>query len=114
MARFSRLHPAFGFLHCQAQDYRAIYNRLIEMRDADIKAGNLTGGMPTGFKDWCYQDLKTKAKDPFYAKQIEQHLNQLDLTIDATKRELSNTYLSEKLNELEEKKTNLSELISSE
>ena len=36
MARFSRLHTAFGFLHCQAQDYRAIYNRLIEMRDADI------------------------------------------------------------------------------
>ena len=114
MARFSKLHPCFGFLHCQPDHYRQIYNRLCEMRDNDIKAGNLTGGMPTGFQDWAFEDLKTKADEPFYAKQIQEHLGQLDLTIEATKRQLNTTYLSEKLKELEEKKTNLADLISSE
>ena len=42
MARFSKLHPCFGFLHCQPDHYRQIYNRLCEMRDNDVKAGNLT------------------------------------------------------------------------
>tara|TARA_B100001121_G_C18473529_1_gene519061 strand:- start:64 stop:210 length:147 start_codon:yes stop_codon:yes gene_type:complete len=48
MARFSKLHPAFGYLHCQADHYRTIFNKLCEMRDADVKEGNLSGGMPTG------------------------------------------------------------------
>ena len=114
MARFSKLHPAFGYLHCQADHYRTIFNKLCAMRDADVKAGNLSGGMPTGFRDWAWEDLKSKANEPFYAKQIQEHLNQLELTIEATRRQLNNTYLSEKLTELEEKKTNLTSLISSE
>ncbi len=113
MARFSKLHPCFGFLHCQPDHYRQIYNQLCKMRDDDIKAGNLSGGMPTGFKSWAFEDLKTKATDPFYSKQIQQHLSQLDLTIEATQRQLNTTYLSEKLKELEEKKESLSGLISS-
>ena len=84
------------------------------MRDDDIKNGNLSSGLPTGFQDWAFNDLKTKAADPFYSKQIQEHLNQLELTIEATRRQLNNTYLSEKLTELEEKKTNLTGLISSE
>ena len=84
------------------------------MRDDDIKNGNLSGGMPTGFQDWAFDDLKTKANDPFYAKQIQEHLGQLDITIEATRRQLNTTYLSEKLKELEEKKESLSGLISSE
>ena len=84
------------------------------MRDDDIKNGNLSGGMPTGFQDWAFEDLKTKANDPFYAKQIQEHLGQLDITIEATQRQLNTTYLSEKLKELEEKKKSLSGLISSE
>ncbi len=114
MARFSKLHPCFGFLHCQPDHYRQIYNRLCQMRDDDIKNGNLSGGMPTGFQSWALEDLKTKAADPFYSKQIQEHLSQLELTIEATRRQLNNTYLSEKLTELEEKKTNLTGLISSE
>ena len=84
------------------------------MRDDDIKNGNLSGGMPTGFQDWAFEDLKTKANEPFYAKQIQEHLGQLDITIEATQRQLNTTYLSEKLKELEEKKESLSGLISSE
>jgi len=84
------------------------------MRDDDIKKGNLSGGMPTGFQDWAFEDLKTKANEPFYAKQIQEHLGQLDITIEATQRQLNTTYLSEKLKELEEKKESLSGLISSE
>ena len=63
MARFSKLHPCFGFLHCQPDHYRQIYNQLCKMRDDDIKAGNLSGGMPTGFKSWAFEDLKTKATE---------------------------------------------------
>ena len=114
MARFSKLHPAYGFLHCQPDHYRQIYNRLCQMRDDDIKNGNLSSGMPTGFRDWAWQDLQSKANDPFYAKQIQEHLGQLDITIEATQRQLNTTYLSEKLKELEEKKESLSGLISSE
>ena len=114
MARFSKLHPCFGFLHCQADHYRVIYNRLCQMRDDDIKNGNLSSGLPTGFESWALADLKTKAADPFYAKQIKEHLGQLDITIEATQRQLNTTYLSEKLKELEEKKESLSGLISSE
>ena len=84
------------------------------MRDDDIKNGNLSGGMPTGFQSWALEDLKTKAADPFYAKQIKEHLGQLDITIEATQRQLNTTYLSEKLKELEEKKESLSGLIAPE
>ena len=114
MARFSKLHPCFGFLHCQADHYRVIYNRLCQMRDDDIKNGNLSSGLPTGFQAWAFNDLKTKAADPFYAKQIKEHLGQLDITIEATQRQLNTTYLSEKLKELEEKKESLSGLIAPE
>ena len=114
MARFSKLHPCFGFLHCQADHYRVIYNRLCQMRDDDIKNGNLSSGLPTGFESWALADLKTKAADPFYAKQIKEHLGQLDITIEATQRQLNTTYLSEKLKELEEKKESLSGLIAPE
>ena len=62
MARFSKLHPCYGFLHCQPDHYRQIYNRLCQMRDDDIKAGNLTGGMPTGFQNWAFEDLKTNSE----------------------------------------------------
>ena len=44
------------------------------MRDDDIKNGNLSGGMPTGFQSWALADLKTKAADPFYSKQIQETL----------------------------------------
>ena len=84
------------------------------MRDDDIKNGNLSSGLPTGFQDWALSDLKTKAADPFYAKQIKEHLNQLDITIESTQRQLNTTYLSEKLKELEEKKESLSGLIAPE
>ena len=114
MARFSKLHPCFGFLHCQADHYRVIYNRLCQMRDDDIKNGNLSSGLPTGFESWALADLKTKAADPFYAKQIKEHLGQLDITIEATQRQLNTTYLSEKLKQLEEKKESLSGLIAPE
>ena len=63
---------------------------------------------------WLKEHLKTKANEPFYAKQIQEHLGQLDITIEATQRQLNTTYLSEKLKELEEKKESLSGLISSE
>ena len=46
------------------------------MRDDDIKNGNLSSGLPTGFQAWAFNDLKTKAADTFYAKQIKEHLGQ--------------------------------------
>ena len=37
--RFARQHPFYGWLFLEPQDYRRIYNQLIQMRDADLKKG---------------------------------------------------------------------------
>ena len=37
--RFCKNHPCFGWLPLEAQDYRFVYNKLIEMRDADLAKG---------------------------------------------------------------------------
>ena len=56
--RFARQHPFYGWLFVEPADYRRIYNQLIQMRDADLRKGDNSSGFPSGFAEWCEDDLK--------------------------------------------------------
>ena len=110
--RFARQHPYYGWLFLEPQDYRRIYNQLIEMRDADLRKGDMSSGFPSGFADWCKDDLKELAKRDIYKKRIKEHLDQLKLTIANRERELANTYLAEELQKMKDKQELIEGFIS--
>ena len=60
--RFARQHPYYGWLFLEPDDYRRIYNQLIQMRDEDLKKGDNSSGFPSGFPDWCETNLRELAK----------------------------------------------------
>ena len=100
----ARLHPCFGWLYLNGQEYRTCFNRLIEMRDNQMAQGTYTSGLPEGYEDWAYKHLKELAQKPNYKKRIEEHLSQLELTISNREKELERTYLVEQLNEMKSRK----------
>ena len=102
--RFGKNHPCFGWLSLDAKDYRFVYNKLIEMRDADIKAGDNSSGFPSGFEEWALGHLEELAKQPTYKKRIADHLDQMNLVIANRERELQNTYLVQELDKLKDRK----------
>ena len=102
--RFTKNHPCFGWLSLEPQDYRHVYNRLIEMRDADLKKGDNHSGFPTGFEEWALSHLEELAKLPIYKKRISEHLDQMNLVIANRERELQNTYLVQELEKLKDRK----------
>ena len=74
------------------------------MRDADLKRGDNSSGFPSGFPEWCEDDLKDLAKQSIYKKRIQDHLNQLNVIIENRRKEIANTYLGEELKKMESKK----------
>ena len=110
--RFARQHPYYGWLFLEPDDYRRIYNQLIQMRDADLKKGDTSSGFPSGFPEWCENDLKELAKRDIYKKRIKEHLEQLNLTISNRERELANTYLMEELNKMKAKREQIESFIT--
>ncbi len=111
--RFARQHPFYGWLFLEPQDYRRIYNQLIQMRDADLKKGDNSSGFPSGFAAWCEDDLKELAKQDRYKKRIKDHLDQLKISIENRKREIANTYLMEELKKMETKAELMEGLVGS-
>ncbi len=101
--RFARQHPYYGWLFLEPQDYRHIYNQLIQMRDADLRKGDNSSGFPSGFPEWAKTNLEELAKRDIYKKRIKEHLDQLKLTIANRERELANTYLAEELQKMKDK-----------
>ena len=102
--RFARQHPFYGWLFLEPQDYRRIYNQLIQMRDADLKKGDNSSGFPSGFEEWALGHLEELAKQPVYKKRISDHLDQMNLVIANRERELQNTYLVQELDKLKDRK----------
>ena len=102
--RFARQHPFYGWLFLEPQDYRRIYNQLIQMRDADLKKGDNSSGFPSGFPEWCEDDIKELAKEDKYKKRIKDHLDQLKISIKNQKREIANTYLQQELKKMKDKR----------
>ena len=111
--RFARQHPFYGWLFLEPADYRRIYNQLIAMRDADLKKGDNSSGFPSGFPEWCEDDLKELAQQDRYKKRIKDHLDQLKISIENRKRELANTYLAEELKKMESKAELIEGLVGS-
>ena len=100
----ARLHPCFGWLYLNGQEYRTCFNRLIQMRDDQMAQGTYTSGLPEGYEDWAYKHLKELAQKPHYKKRIEDHLSQLELTISNREKELKQTYLAEELEKMKTRK----------
>ena len=111
--RFARQHPYYGWLFLEPDDYRRIYNQLIQMRDADIKKGDNSSGFPSGFPEWCEDDLKDIAQNSIYQKRIKDHLTQLNQLIENRKKEIANTYLGEELKKMETKAELMESLVGS-
>ena len=110
--RFARQHPFYGWLFLEPDDYRRVYNQLIQMRDADLKKGDNSSGFPSGFALWCEDDLKELAKQDRYKKRIAEHLAQLKISIEVRERELANTYLAEELQKMKDKQELIESFIS--
>ena len=53
-----RPHPCLGWLFLSGQEYRICFNKLIEMRDEQIKKGTYTSRLPEGYETWALQNLK--------------------------------------------------------
>jgi hypothetical protein len=111
--RFARQHPYYGWLFLEPQDYRQVYNQLIEMRDKDLKRGDNSSGFPSGFPEWARTNLEELAKRDIYKKRIKEHLDQLKVTIANRERELANTYLAEELQKMKDKQELIEGFISS-
>jgi 16S rRNA C967 or C1407 C5-methylase (RsmB/RsmF family) len=111
--RFARQHPYYGWLFLEPDDYRRIYNQLIQMRDADLKKGDNSSGFPSGFPEWCEDDIKELAKEDKYKKRIATHLEQLKISIENRRREIANTYLMEELKKMEAKAELMEGLVGS-
>ena len=60
----AKLHPALGWLYLSGQEYRICFNKLIQMRDEQIKAGTYTSGLPEGYLSWSLENLKELARIP--------------------------------------------------
>ena len=83
------------------------------MRDADLRKGDNSSGFPSGFAEWCEDDLKELAQNDIYKKRIKDHLDQLKISIDNRRRELANTYLAEELKKMETKSEFMESLVGS-
>ena len=110
--RFARQHPYYGWLFLEPQDYRQVYNQLIEMRDKDLKRGDNSSGFPSGFPEWARTNLEELAKRDIYKKRIKEHLDQLKMSIANRERELANTYLAEELQKMKDKQELIEGFIS--
>ena len=100
----AKLHPSLGWLYLSGQEYRICFNKLIQMRDEQIKAGTYTSGLPEGYLSWSLENLKELAKQPQYKKRIEEHLTQLNLSIANREKEINQTYLGEELAKMKTRK----------
>ena len=100
----AKLHPALGWLHLSGEHYRICFNKLIAMRDEQIKKGTYDSGLPEGYLEWSYSHLKELVKIPIYKKRIEEHLSQLNLSISNREKELNQTYLAEELAKMKSRK----------
>ena len=83
------------------------------MRDADLKKVDNSSGFPSGFPEWCKDDLKELAKEDKYKKRIKDHLEQLKISIENRRREIANTYLMEELKKMETKAELMEGLVGS-
>ena len=99
-----RPHSCLGWLFLSGQEYRICFNKLIAMRDEQIKKGTYDSGLPEGYLEWSYSHLKELVKIPIYKKRIEEHLSQLNLSISNREKELNQTYLAEELAKMKTRK----------
>ena len=98
--RFTRNHPCFGWLSLDGEDYRYVYNKLIQMRDNDMARGDDSSGFPSGFEDWALTHLEELAKNPTYKKRISEHLDQMNLVIADRERELKKFLFSTRIGKI--------------
>ena len=70
----AKLHPCFGWLHLSGDHYRICFNKLIQMRDEQMKAGTYDSGLPEGYESWAFENLKELVKIPIYKKRIAKYI----------------------------------------
>ena len=106
-----RPHTSLGWLFLSGEDYRICFNKLIQMRDQQIKEGTYSSGLPHGYMEWSLQNLKKLAQKPQYKKRIEEHLSQLNQQIENRKKEISKSYLGEELAKMETRKETIESIL---
>ena len=53
----AKLHPSLGWLHLSGEHYRICFNKLIQMRDEQMKKETYDSGLHEGYEEWAYENL---------------------------------------------------------
>ena len=73
-----RRHPALGWLSLERPDTQKTHEILREHCQRAEALDRNHSGLPQSFIDWCWaEQLPSFMKVPFYRKQIEKHLQDL-------------------------------------
>lgn len=106
----------YGWLHCKQEDYRAAYEQLIRLRDAELAVNHSFSGEPPALQAWTAEQLASLASQPFYRQQMEAHAADLQQQTDSLLRELEQTAarLAQKVSELEAEREHVLSFLTSE
>ena len=76
--RIGRQHPIANWLRCDANLYNQTMDRVLRLRDEDLKKGDQSSGLPSGAEDWFVNEqLPNLLNNPYYRKQLEEHISDL-------------------------------------
>ena len=106
-------HPVFNWIKCQGMLFHDTLNRVKKDSDEYARTKPNWSGITPATKTWAWGQLKELAKDPYYAGQIQDRIDELDLKASNTKRQLmANTQTwEEEINKCEMESEKLKEII---
>ena len=84
----ARNHPIFNWIRCKGMLFHDTLNRVRSDAEEYQKSKPNWSGIPPATKTWAWGQLKELVKDPYYAGQIQERINELDTLASNTKRQL--------------------------
>ena len=109
----ARNHPVFNWIKCQGMLFHDTLNRVRKDSEDYAKKNPSHSGITPSTRTWAWGQLKHLAKDPYYAGQIQERINELDTLASNTKRQLMvNTQTwEEDINKYEMESERLNEIL---
>ena len=106
-------HPVFNWIKCQGMLFHDTLTRVKKDSDEYARTKPNWSGITPATKTWAWNQLKELAKDPYYAGQIQDRIEELDLKASNTKRQLmANTQTwEEEINKFEMESERLKEIL---
>ena len=68
-------------------------DRVLRLRDEDLKKGDQSSGLPQGAEDWFVNEqLPNLLNNPYYRKQLEEHISDLKAKSDQMNKDLQKVF----------------------